>query len=90
MRTTKAEVRNMFARLCTACGKEQGFEIGQWHLAAWSPGDGMTRYNIEEVCTKTGAVRYPISEAGMLGAKEAAKVFYWAALAAEIARKDML
>jgi hypothetical protein len=42
-RITKRHLAGMLKRLERAAPAPEGFE---WHLAAWAPGDGMTRYSL--------------------------------------------
>ena len=86
MRRTKKELLNAFHALCRACGKHVGTKPGQWRLAANSPGDGITRYTIEETYNELGGVTNPLSQLAFLGRSEACQALWFAARAAEIAR----
>jgi hypothetical protein len=87
MQTTKRELLCAFTMLVHQCGKESGYEVGQWHLECHSPGDGVTRYRVTSL-SEDGVETHPMGDECFLGRKEAVIAMRYAVKACEYARTD--
>lgn len=58
-RTTRGELQSLVGHIARRLHTEYGYAPGQMALAKWSPGDGWTRYKVQQSNIGNGGVSEP-------------------------------